>query len=161
MSNIQLIYSNILYLPWAKAQLLHLAQKKKIFLSQLTVVTFFFLWISLSTISITLLYFNIWGKLLLSVVTFEALLILYSRCNCIPEYLGCEIEAPKICFTYKPPTAHHCQVCRRCVLRMIGRILLLTRNIIKSIIFSFSFCCQNYVQDRRHSLWIMVYNHSK
>lgn len=27
------------------------------------------------------------------------------------------------CSTYKPPRAHHCRVCRRCVLRMVGALL--------------------------------------
>ncbi|KAG6512504.1 hypothetical protein ZIOFF_030625 [Zingiber officinale] len=32
------------------------------------------------------------------------------------------------CSTYKPPRAHHCRVCRRCVLKMVGMIHLMLIN---------------------------------
>lgn len=45
------------------------------------------------------------------------------------------------CSSYKPPRAHHCRVCRRCVLKMVGIILL----ILTVRLFSINYIVRIYV----------------
>ncbi|KAI5399770.1 putative protein S-acyltransferase 15, variant 3 [Lathyrus oleraceus] len=41
------------------------------------------------------------------------------------------------CFGYKPPRTHHCRVCRKCVLKMVGQLLCLS---IVNVSLSLLFC---------------------